>query len=120
MDYMALQDTFTANMRKYRKKAKLTQEKLAEICDTDPCYIGQIETGRRFPSLPYIERIAGALNIAPYLLFYNEEETKIGMDIIIEEKRRNLEKALIEKVSHGIHAVLERSKGCIEGPDSMT
>jgi transcriptional regulator with XRE-family HTH domain len=114
MDYMALQEIFTANMRKYRKQAKLTQEKLAEICDTDPCYIGQIETGRRFPSLPYIERIAGALNIAPYLLFYNDNAPERGgMDIIIEEKRQNLEKALIEKVSEGIHTVLDRT-ACIE------
>ena len=60
------------NMRKRRKLLGYTQEKLAEMCNTDPCYIRQIEIGRRFPSLVYIERIANALNIAPYLLFYDE------------------------------------------------
>jgi len=61
-----------ANMKKRRKLLGYTQEKLAEMCNTDPCYIRQIEIGRRFPSLAYIERIANALNIAPYLLFYDE------------------------------------------------
>jgi transcriptional regulator with XRE-family HTH domain len=42
------------NMKKYRKQAGVTQEKLAELCNTDPAYIGQIETGRRFPSIIYI------------------------------------------------------------------
>jgi transcriptional regulator with XRE-family HTH domain len=69
---MGLLDVFAVNMRKYRKNAGITQEKLAELCRTDPAYIGQIETGRRCPSLEYVERIAGALNIAPHVLFYDE------------------------------------------------
>ncbi|MDR0475933.1 MAG: helix-turn-helix domain-containing protein [Treponema sp.] len=52
-------------MKKHRKQAKLTQEKLAELCGTDFRYIGQIETGRRCPSLEFIGKIASALNIAP-------------------------------------------------------
>jgi len=59
------------NMRKYRKMAGFTQEKLAELCETDPCYIAQIETGRRCPSIAYIEKIAAALKVAPFLLFYD-------------------------------------------------
>jgi transcriptional regulator with XRE-family HTH domain len=67
-----IQDIFIANMRKYRKLSRLTQEKLAELCDTEPAYIGQIETGRRCPSLDYAERIAEALGIAVWRLFYDE------------------------------------------------
>jgi len=67
---MRIQTVFSKNMKKYRKEAKLTQEKLAEICGTDHRYIGQIETGTRCPSLEYVERIATALNVEPYLLFY--------------------------------------------------
>ena len=69
---MALQDVFIFNMRKYRKQAGMTQEKLAELCDTEPAYIGQIENGRRFPSVSYIERIAAALCVAPHRLFLDE------------------------------------------------
>jgi transcriptional regulator with XRE-family HTH domain len=66
---MELQQVFMANLRRHRKLLSFTHEKLAEMCNTDPCYIRQIEIGRRFPSLKYIERIAQALNIAPYRLF---------------------------------------------------
>jgi transcriptional regulator with XRE-family HTH domain len=69
---MGLQQIFMNNLKKRRKQLGFTQEKLAEMCNTDPCYIRQIEIGRRFPSLQYIERISKALNIAPYRLFYDE------------------------------------------------
>jgi transcriptional regulator with XRE-family HTH domain len=87
---MALQQVFMVNMKKYRKQAKYTQEKLAELCDTDPCYIRQIETGRRFPSLAYIERIAGALQVAPYRLFYDDTlpEAESAPTLRNEQKQR--------------------------------
>ena len=69
-----IQEIFIANMRKYRKRAGLTQEKLAELCGTEPVYIGQIETGRRCPSFDYAERIAAALNVAPWRLFFDESD----------------------------------------------
>jgi transcriptional regulator with XRE-family HTH domain len=46
--------------------------KLAEICNTAPSYIGEIEIGRRFPSLNLIEKIGKALNVEPYRFFINE------------------------------------------------
>jgi len=64
------------NLKKRRKELGFTQDKLAEICKTNPGYIRQIEIGRRFPSVTYIERIAKALNIAPYRLFYDGIDTE--------------------------------------------
>ena len=102
---MTLQDIFTVNLRKYRKQASLTQEKLAELCDTDPRYIGQLETGRRCPSFAYIEKIAAALSIAPYQLFYDELETAaVVMNL---ERQRQIKTALIERVSQGIQSVID-------------
>ena len=48
--------------------------KLAELCDTSPGYIGEIEMGRKFPSTGMIERIAAILRIEPYHLFKNRAE----------------------------------------------
>ena len=53
---MALQQIFISNLKRIRKEKRITQEKLAELCDTDTCYIGQIETLRRFPSIHFIEK----------------------------------------------------------------
>jgi transcriptional regulator with XRE-family HTH domain len=49
--------------------------RLAELCDSSTGYIGEIESGKRFPSVSMIERIAGALNIESYFLFRNEPIT---------------------------------------------
>jgi len=56
-------------LKEYRKKEGLSQMKLAEYCDTAPSYIGDIEIGRRFPSIDMIEKIAGVLKIEPYHFF---------------------------------------------------
>ncbi len=82
---MMLQQVFMTNMKKFRKEAALTQERLAELCNTDPGYIRQIELGRRFPSITYVERIAKALNVVPYRLFYNEIEQKQKIKTMLTE-----------------------------------
>jgi len=46
--------------------------KLAELCNTAPSYIGEIEIGRRFPSLKLIEKIGKILNVEPYRFFIDE------------------------------------------------
>ena len=97
---MEIQTVFTENMRKYRKKAKLTQEKLAEICGTDFRYIGQIETGVRCPSLDYVERIASALKIAPYRLFYDENSKEDdGFVALQKEQKQKIKNMLFENFS---------------------
>ena len=92
---MGLQQIFMANLRKYRKQSGFTQEKLAELCDTDPCYIRQIEIGRRFPSLGYIEKFAEALNIAPYRLFYDETNRENDRLISLYAKKQKKIKAML-------------------------
>ena len=47
---------FISNLKTIRKERQITQEKLAELCNTDTAYIGQIETKKRFPSLTFIEK----------------------------------------------------------------
>lgn len=56
---------------------------LAERCDTAASYIGEIEIGRKFPSVEMIEKIAGALNIEAYRLFVDEESWKVRNDAAI-------------------------------------
>jgi len=93
--YVEIQAVFSENMRKYRKKAKLTQEKLAELCDTDHRYIGQLETGIRCPSLEYVERIAMALKIAPYRLFFSESDKESEEHMALRKEQKQKLKALL-------------------------
>jgi transcriptional regulator with XRE-family HTH domain len=71
---MTLKKVFIRNLREFRRKEGISQMKLAEYCDTAPSYIGDIEIGRRFPSIDMIEKIASVLKIEPYHFFKNKTE----------------------------------------------
>jgi transcriptional regulator with XRE-family HTH domain len=77
---MTLKQVFIGNLKEYRKKEGLSQMKLAEFCDTATSYIGDIEIGRRFPSIDMIEKIAGVLKIEPYHFFKNKTENSHNSD----------------------------------------
>ena len=62
-------EIFRNNLRFYRNKQGLTQEKLSEICDISTDYLSQIERGKRTPSFKRMELIAKSLNIEVYKLF---------------------------------------------------
>jgi transcriptional regulator with XRE-family HTH domain len=96
----SIQVVFSENMKKYRREAGLTQEKLAEKCGTDHRYIGQIETGVRCPSLDYVERIAAALKIAPYRLFYEKSDTEDeSRDTQFGEQKQKIKTMLLDNVT---------------------
>lgn len=50
-------------IRKHRKLAGLTQEKLAEKVDLNPVYMGQIERGYKVPTVDVLLRIAKQLKV---------------------------------------------------------
>ena len=56
-----LRKVLALNMKYYRKKQGISQAKLAEEADSSENYIAMIETGKRFPTVNMIERIAKAL-----------------------------------------------------------
>ena len=56
-------------IKELRKNAGLTQEKLAEMINIETTSLSGIESGRHFPSLPTIEKIAHNLNVELKSLF---------------------------------------------------
>jgi len=60
MDYLALGE----NIRKARKAANLTQEKLSEYVSLSPAFISQIERGTRTPSLETVCGISATLGVS--------------------------------------------------------
>ena len=55
--------TIGKNIRKYRQKANLSQEKLSEILDVNNKFIGHVERFERFISLKKLIEIAEYFNI---------------------------------------------------------
>jgi transcriptional regulator with XRE-family HTH domain len=51
------------SIRHFRKRAKLSQEKLAEKADLHPVYVGELERGEEAASVAALIRIAKALGI---------------------------------------------------------
>lgn len=66
---MNICEKFGKNVKKYRTEAKISQEKLGELCDLHRTYISDIERRKRSISLNNIEKIALALNIDIQSLF---------------------------------------------------
>jgi len=69
------------NMKAYRAECGYSQAKLAELVNTAPNYIAQIENGKRFPTDTMLEKIAVALQRRSFELFYiNNYEKKVEKD----------------------------------------
>lgn len=56
---------FGDKVRQARNAHKMTSESLAGICDVNPVFIRQIESGARMPSLPVFVKICSALGTSP-------------------------------------------------------
>ena len=100
---------FIKNLKEYRKKCGLTQEKLAEKVNVTPHYIGMLEMGRNFPATDLIERIAKALNVEMYELFVESlsparELEKLRHDIMLEIK-----KTITETVTQTVREAFEEN-----------
>ena len=65
-------------IRELRRKAGLTQERLAERVGLDSRHLSRLEVGRHFPSLQSLERIAAVLHVplAEFFQFPGEEDVQ--------------------------------------------
>ena len=93
---MDLRAVFINNLKRYRKENKLSQMALAEKCGTSASYIGEIEIGKKFPSVEMVQKFAEALDIKPYKLFM--EENDIYVANLSPQKRQRLVEKLQESV----------------------
>jgi len=94
---MTFQELFITNLKDYRKSLKISQAKLAEMCESSQAYIAEIEVGKKFPSPDMIEKIALALNIESYCLFQNN--VKIDIRTLSPLQKQDI----IEKITNVIN-----------------
>lgn len=84
-------------IKELRKEAGLTQEKLAELIEIETTSLSGIESGRHFPSMPTIEKIAVNLNVEIKALFdFNHH---ISIDEMKKSIIKNIDKLSNEKIS---------------------
>ena len=107
MVIMELRFAFITNLKKYRKTNGFSQMRLAELCNTSTNYIGEIEIGKKFPSVELIQKIASALDVPPYKLFMTEDDIN-NVDVPPEIKQtliENLQKTVSEIVDHDLSVI---------------
>jgi transcriptional regulator with XRE-family HTH domain len=102
-----IRQVLAANMKYYRKAAKLSQERLAERSELSTTYIGMLEMGIRFPSAEVLERLASALGVDTPHLFSLDQQNSVSTDKISAlQLKRELKKALDSAVNETLDTLL--------------
>ena len=104
---LTIQELFIINLKAHRKLRHISQSKLADLCDSSTGYIGEIETGKCFPSVSMIERIACALEIESWQLFKNEPVVLVPLEptIKLSPSQKN---EITKKANAALSKILEK------------
>ena len=85
---MYLEKLVIDNIKRIRKEKGVSQEKLAEACNTATSYIGLMEIYKNVPKLSTIERIAKALDVDPLVFFQDKNKTPSDHEVEIQNKKK--------------------------------
>ena len=79
------QSRFIENLRYWRKKRGLSQQKLSEMINISPNYLNAVENGKNFPSPEIIQSISDSLQIFPYQLFLEHPVMAVADNTMVYE-----------------------------------
>jgi len=102
---MDLNQLFIRNLKKWRKIKGVSQKELAEKCNSGHSYIRQLECGVGTPSFAFVAKIADALNIEPYQLFF-DESAKTAKTARVKHMEIT-QKKLMEEISSKIQSAFD-------------
>jgi transcriptional regulator with XRE-family HTH domain len=104
---MDLDQLFVRNVRKWRKNRGFSQKILAERCNAAHSYIRQIESGSGKPSFAFIGKLADALGIEAYQLFYDETMAQ-GKNLSQAEYIESIKRDFLERVVYEFDTVIDK------------
>ncbi|MDR0539382.1 MAG: helix-turn-helix domain-containing protein [Spirochaetaceae bacterium] len=104
---MYLEHLVIENIKRIRKEKGITQERLAEACETSTSYIGLMETFQNIPKLSTIEKIAAALGIHPAALFFDSR----GLPGIREQQISALKANVLSILDSELDSALRSAAG---------
>lgn len=105
---MSIRHTFIQNLKFYRKKAGLTQEKLAEAIGMSTSYIGDMEARERFPSAETIDKIAETLNVPASMLFYEKGSPESINSTFEKNYATTLQNELSDRINNVIKEICNK------------
>jgi len=97
-----IKEILAANLRENRRKKGLTQEKLAEMADISLRYLAMLELGNSFPSGEVLEKLAKALDIQTFQLFYPSSTPEGALLHLEQSIVTNIEKVVKMSVKQAV------------------
>ncbi|MDR2759904.1 MAG: helix-turn-helix domain-containing protein [Spirochaetaceae bacterium] len=100
---MYLERLVINNIKRIRKERGISQEKLAEACNTATSYIGLMEIYKNVPKLSTIERIAAALDVDPLVFFQDVNKISQEQEFEIQNKKRKILLLFEKEIDNILH-----------------
>ena len=105
-------ETFSTNIKTFRKEKSWTQERLAEEAGLSVQAINFFEGKRRWPGENSLSKIAEALGVEVYQLFIPQEKTPIIIEETPENEkiRSQITEEVVDEVKRAVLKTLEKVK----------
>jgi transcriptional regulator with XRE-family HTH domain len=100
---MYLERLVIDNIKRIRKEKGISQEKLAEACNTATSYIGLMETYKNVPKLSTIEKIANALDVDPLVFFRDKNKISQEQETEIQDKKKKILLLFEKEIENILH-----------------
>ena len=97
---VSIREILALNLKEYRRKSGLTQEKLAEKAGISANYLSMVEISRKFPTPEMLDRLAETLNIQTFQLF-DPSTTSEGALL-------HLEQVIVENVEKVVRTTIKQ------------
>ncbi|MDR2741166.1 MAG: helix-turn-helix domain-containing protein [Treponema sp.] len=101
-----IRETLAKNLKEKRRKFGITQPTLAERANLSTHYLAMIEIARKFPTADVLDRLAAALDVAPYELFSVPPSPEEAMDKLQQAILDNLNRAIENAVDKAVQKAL--------------
>ncbi len=97
----------------FRTRNGMSQEKLAWEAGINPAFLGELERGKKSPTIKTLEKITSALHINLYELFIGPDKVSMKDDMLLQEITQQLRVQptdTIQKISLIIQTILDIKK----------
>ena len=102
-----------ARIKYFRTRNGTSQEKLAWGAGINPAFLGELERGKKSPTVKTLEKIACALRINLYELFIGPEKISLEDNMLLQQITQQLRLQptdTIQKISLIIQTILDIKK----------
>jgi transcriptional regulator with XRE-family HTH domain len=99
---IGIREVLARNLKINRLKLGVTQEKLAEKANISTHYLAMVELARKFPSANMLERLAVALEIEPYELFYMPSSAENAFERLQASVVANIEQVVAKAIKEAL------------------